>query len=159
MQRRTLAIVVAVVGIGIAAWLLWPRHPLTDEEKIRLTIEAMAHGAEEKNVAAILDHVSDRYRGEAGSKEDLRGMLFGYLRSSDFVSAVIRGLSVEAQGDAADVTFRVILARVRTPEVKESDVINAGAHEIRAQLVKEDGEWRVSKATQKEIPVGEALLP
>src|SRR5579863_4626712 len=110
MQRRTLAILVAAAGIALAAWLLWPKHPLSDEERIRLVVDAMARGAEEKNVAAILDHVSDKYRGEAGSKDELRGMLFAFLRNADFLSASIRSFSVEVQGAAADATFRVVLA-------------------------------------------------
>ena len=160
ISGRTLAIGIAVLGVGGAVWLVWPRHPPSDEERIREAIEAMARGAEDRDVSAIAEHVSESYRGEAGTKDELKGLLFHFLHGADFVSVVLRGVHVDVQGDQADVVLRVVLARVKgAPEVKESDVVNAGAHEIKAHFVREKDEWRVSQAAQREITPGQALLP
>ncbi len=160
VSRRALAIAVATVGVAAAAWLVWPRRPPSDEERIRAAVDAMALGAEDRDVAAIVEHVSDVYRGEGGTKDELRALLFQYLRGAEFVSATIRGFHVDVQGDQADAVFRVILARVRgTQDVKEADVVNAGAHEIKAHFVREGSEWRLARASQREIPAAQALLP
>jgi hypothetical protein len=160
ISRRTAAVLVATVAVAVAAWLVSPRHEPTDEEQIAAAVQAMATGAEERNPAVILEHVSEGYRGEAGSKDDLRGLLFGYLRNAEFVSVLIRGLRINVEGDGADVSLRAILTRVRaTSEVKASDVASAGALEFKTRFVREGGKWRVNQASRREIAVTDAILP
>lgn len=159
VNRRTLGAIALVTGIAVAAWIAWPRRAMSDEDRIRAAIDAMASAAEKRDIGGILEHVSERYRGEGGGRDELRGYLFGYLRRAEFVAVVVRAPRIERRGDEADASFRVIFTRVQAgAEVREGDIASAGAHAIDARFVREDGRWRVDRATRREIGFAEAIL-
>jgi hypothetical protein len=151
-MRRAVAGAVLVVGAAVAVWLLWPRTPRSDEELIRETIGRMCGSASQKDVGGILEHVSDGYRGEGGSKDELKGYLLGYLLRSDIVSVLPGRVEVEVRGSTARARLAVVLARVPLKTAAEASPGSlAGSHYIETELAKEaDGRWRVQTASRRD---------
>ncbi len=158
--RRAIAVAILIGGAAVAAWLLWPRPPASDEDRIRRLVDEMAQAAEKKDIGGILEHVSERYRGESTDKDGLRGTLFVYLRGAQFVSVIVRGLTIDVKGDEADAKMRVLLTRAKvTQELRVEDLIQSGAHRIEAGFAREGTEWKVVKASRRDIPFAQAIAP
>jgi len=157
--QRIAAIGVAVLGVLLAAWLLWPKKPLDDEALIRAAIAEMAEQAGERNVSGIVEHVSESYQGEAGNKRDLKAYLLGYLMQSGAVAAVPARVDVKLEGaQAAQVSLVVLLAR--TPAKKAEEIGPeqlVGTHRIEARFAKEAGVWKVVDATRRDATPGDLL--
>ena len=157
--RRIAAIALAVAGLALAAWLLWPRKPLDDEALIREAVAQMAERAGARDVAGVVEHVSDSYRGEAGDKRELKGYLLGYLMQSGAVAVLVPRLDVKLEGPtAASASLVVLLAR--TPAKKAEDVSPdqlAGTHRVEARFAKENGVWRVVDATRRDATAADLL--
>jgi hypothetical protein len=149
---------VALVAATILAWFLWPRHPPTDEELIRADIADMATHAEKKELGSLMEHISDRYSGEGGSKDELRAELAGYLFGAEGVAVVVRHLEVEVDHDQAHVKMVVLLLRGKAGEGEAiRPELIVGSHRIEADFVREKS-WRVLRASRKEVSPAE-LLP
>jgi hypothetical protein len=157
-MRRALAVVLVVSAVIAAAWLVWPREPPDDEALIREAIAQVGRAATEKDVGAILEHVSESYRGEGGNRDGLRRYLLGYILRSDWVSAIPRVLQVEVDGDTANASLVVLLARgpVADPaNVRPEGLV--GSHYIESGWAREAGEWRVVTATRRDASTADWL--
>jgi len=156
-MKRIAAIVALVSGVGLAAWILWPSPPDDDEALLKEAVTAMARGASEKDLPGVLDHVSETYKGEGGTRQELKRYLFGYVRSSEWVSVVPTRIEiVSLEGTSAEVTLVALMLRGPAKdeaEVRQDDVV--GAHRIDARFEKEDGEWRVVGAKRRAADLGE----
>ncbi|MBI5549808.1 MAG: hypothetical protein HY901_38470 [Deltaproteobacteria bacterium] len=158
-MRRIAALAVVALGMGVAAWLLWPREPADDEQQIRAVIAKMAESAEKKDLSGILDHVSDGYRGEGGDKNGLKAYLLGYLLRSQIVTALPTEIdfSEPVQGGRAKVSLVVLLARIpakKVDDIRPDQLI--GTHHLEAELAKEEGaRWRVVAAVRSDAGPGD----
>ena len=151
-RRRIAALAIAAAGVLLATWLLWPSKPADDEAQIRQVVASMAQKTAERDVSGIVEHVSERYRGEGGDKRELKRYLLGYLLRSEVVTALPANVKLEGpiEGGKAKISFAVLLAR--TPARKIEDLRPeelVGAHRIDAELEKEDGHWRALTATRR----------
>jgi hypothetical protein len=156
--KRAAAVAVLAAGFAVAAWLAWPRQPLSDEERVREVIARVARRAGAKEVGGMLEDVSERYRGEPGDKATLRQMLFTYLRRSDWVSAVPARLQVQVAGDRARAAFVALL--VRRPAKGEEDVRPeelAGSFAFEVDFEREGDRWRAVDARRREAGAAEWL--
>ncbi|MGI5861519.1 MAG: hypothetical protein ACOX6T_05615 [Myxococcales bacterium] len=157
-MRRLLAVLVAVAGLAVAAWLLWPRAHEGDEAQIRAMIADMATRASQKDFAWVNDYVSESYRGEGGSKQGLKGYLLGYRMRSDWVTALPGKVEVELAPEAKTAKVSMVVALARKPAEKAEDLRSeeiAGVHRIDAELAKEEGDWRVTGARRRHAPVSD----
>jgi hypothetical protein len=158
--KRVVAIVVAVVGLPLLAWLAWPKKPQDDKALITAAIAQMCEQAGKKDVNGILEHVSDGYRGEAGDKRELKAYLFGYLLRSGMVAAVPARVDVQVEGERAKVALVVLLARTpaRTAAEVGPDQL-LGSHRIEAEFAREAPKtWRAVSATRRDA-APQDLLP
>lgn len=143
-MKRTATIVAACLCVGLIAWGLWPeRAPATEEERVRLVIDAMTKAVGDRKASDVLAHFSDAYRGEFGDKEQLRAYLVGMFLRSDSLFAVPSGVEVAIDGARAGVSLRLSLARA-PGEAAQGDVF--GSHRVEATFAKEGEHWRVVTA-------------
>ncbi len=151
-MRRRLFVAVALAGAVALVWKLWPRHQ-SDEDQIRALVADVARKAGEKDVSGVMEHVSEGYRGEGGDKRELKAMLLGYLLRSGVVAVLPSRLEFTRPpaGDQAAISFVVALAR--TPAQNAADLPAdqlLGSHQIAAELTREDGTWRVTRAERRQ---------
>src|SRR5687767_8338250 len=102
MNRRILLGGLAVVVVAVLTWALWPAPRLTPEEQVRRTAVTLVREAENRDVAAMMALVSERFRGAGGlDKEGLRGLLAAQLLGGRWVRVFPTDLSVAVPTPAA----------------------------------------------------------
>ncbi|HCF57623.1 MAG TPA: hypothetical protein DFS52_06470 [Myxococcales bacterium] len=157
-MRRILAVVVVFSGLALAIWLLWPRGPEDDEALIRGVIADVAAKASQKDIGGVGEHVSESYRGEGGSKQELKRYLLGYTMRSDWVAVLPAKVEVDLAPEAKSAKVSMVVLLARTPAEKAEDLRAdevAGSHRIDAELAKEDGDWRVTTARRRDAAVSD----
>ncbi len=156
-MRRVAAVAVVLAGVGLCAWLLWPAKPLSGEEAVRAVIADIAAKAEKKDPSGIVEHVSERYRGEAGDRQELKRYLAAYILRSDWVSVVTANVKVALEGDKAHVSLAVLLARSPAKTAAQAQEALVGSHYIEADLEREGAEWKIVAATRREASAADWL--
>lgn len=143
-MNRLVVVAAAAAFTALIVWGLWPRGAAgTDEDKIRAVIAAMTEATGERKVGDVMKHFSDSYRGELGDKQGVHGYALATFFRSQTIIAVASGVEVAVDGDTADVSLRLSLARA-PGEGEANDVF--GSHVIDATFAKEDGAWKVRSA-------------
>ncbi len=147
--RRIVPIVAALAAAGLLL-LLWPKGEQPPEEQVRRVVVSMTRYAEEKDVQAILEHVSDRFRADQGmGKQELKQYLAAQLFRNRWVRVFTTDLEVKATSPTTvEMTGRFIFGRsdAKTLEelAKESVV---DSYQIDARFEREeDGVWRAAWA-------------
>jgi hypothetical protein len=110
-MRRVLSVWLVAGAVATAVWLVWPSQPRSDEELIRAAIDDMAECAGSHDLSGLLKHVSEKYRGEGGDREELKRSLAGTILRSDWVAAIPTAVRITVEGDRARVALVVLLAR------------------------------------------------
>ncbi len=145
MSTRTV-LGVALAG-GIAAVILWfalGEAPQTPEAQVRTALEEIVDGAQAKDLAAILDRISDRFVGQGRyHRDDLKGLLFAQLRRGRWNRILLTDTEVTVHGeDSADVRTFALLARGEGIVPSEADGYSFDLSFAR----EDDGAWRVVRA-------------
>jgi len=156
MRSRLFVAVAFAVAVALA-WKLWPRH-VSDEDQIRALVADVARKAGEKDVSGVMEHVSEAYRGEGGDKRELKAMLLGYLMRSGVVAVLPSNLQFTRPpaGDEAAIAFLVVLARTPAKSAADLPVDQLlGSHQIAAELTREGGVWRVTRAERRQAGLGD----
>lgn len=150
-MRRWMAAGVLGLGIAAAVWLIRPGRAPSDEERVHSAVQAVARAAGEKDLGGILEHVSERYRGEPGDRAQLRQLLFAYLQRSDWVRVIPAKLQVQVEGDTARASFVALL--VRGPAKDESEVRPeelAGSYAFEVAFQREGERWLAVDAKRRD---------
>ncbi|MBN1205202.1 MAG: hypothetical protein JXB05_09790 [Myxococcaceae bacterium] len=150
-----------VVGLGLALLVaglvlaLWPREELTVEEAISRKIIEMTRSAEEKDIAEVMEGVSERFKaGEGWGKEQLRGVLAAQVLRGQWVRIFFRDLTVtEVSPTQGEFTAKFLFGR------SEAQLLEQLAQEtvlsiwrVEGTFEKEqDGEWRVVVARHRRL--------
>lgn len=149
MERRNIVIAALLIGAGLL--LLWPRSKVSEEDRIRAVLHACTQAAGQRRPSGITEHVSTRYAGEGGSRDELRSYLAGFLLRADWAAALETGTTVKVEGSKAHASMRVLLLRAPTSDASQvRPEIVAGAHQLEIDLEKESEGWRVTGATRSE---------
>lgn len=142
---RPVLVSIAAAFMALIVWGLWPRGGVeTEEDRIRAVIESMAKATGERKVGDVMTHFSESYRGELGDKQGVRGYALGMFFRSQTMVAIPSGVEVTVDGERADVSLRLSLARAPGGGGDANDVF--GSHVIDATFANEDGSWRVLTA-------------
>lgn len=152
-RGRLLAAAIAVAA-GVLTYVLVARGSPPAEEVIRRQAIAMAAAAERKDLAFIMEQLSQHFRSEDGSvsRDEVRGILAAQLLRGEWVRVMTSDLDVKVTTEtAAYFHGTYIFARSKAKTLKElarESVI--GAWEITARVELEaDGEWRFVSASWK----------
>ncbi len=168
MRRRTWGIAIAFAGAAAAgtAWLLLsaPR-PVTPEERIRVLLATAAKAAEEREVGAVVEVLSDRFtgggdgEGERATRDDVRRLLALELLRGRWVSVSISSAEISVEGNRARANVDAVLSRAedRTKGLAALLPGEVSAHRFRLELEEEAGEWRVVSGRWRSIGLEEAI--
>ncbi len=144
MKVRNLVILFLASCLIAGGAILFTREaPKTPEEAIDQVLDEMAQAARDKDLGGILEHVSERFRGEGQTRDQLKGMLFIQLRQAGWAGVWLTERQITLQSPAlADVQTKALLAR-------GSSLLpsNADAYDLTLGFALEDTDaWRVVRA-------------
>lgn len=151
------AVVAAAVAAAVAGRLLRPRP--SDEESVRRVFADAARAAEERRVGAVMEGVSERFRGEDLDREGLRRLVAFETLRGEWRSVVILGTKVSVEGARAEATVDVALVRGGSGGDKLVDSLpsEASLKRIDAVLEREGDAWRVVSARYRPLEAADAL--
>lgn len=154
LPRPRLLIVALLLVAAAVAFLVWPRGEVPAEEQLRRKAVQLARAAEEKDLAFVMEQVSERFRGAEGlSKQELKGVLAGQLLRGSWVRIFLTDLSVTlTSGTSAEVSAKFIFGRSeaeRLEDLAKESVLASYAVEAKAEK-EADGEWRFVSARYRQ---------
>jgi hypothetical protein len=157
-----------VVGIGLAllaagaVLFLWPRQEPGVQDAVTRRIVQLTRGAEEKDVGAVMEGVSERFRHDNGGwdKKGVRGVLTAQVLRGQWVRIFMTNLEVrEVSPTQGDFQARFIFGRSQAEKLEDlaaESVLNAWL--IEGTFEKEaDGEWRVVRAKHSRLEPADLL--
>jgi hypothetical protein len=153
-RSRVIGLALALLAAGLVLFL-WPNHEPPVQEAITRKIIAMTRAAEEKDVAEVLEGVSERFKaGRGWGKEQVRGVLVAQVLRGQWVRIFHTGLEVtEVSPTRGDFSVRFIFARSEARELEQlarESVVDAWS--VEGSFEKEaDGEWRVVEARDRRL--------
>jgi hypothetical protein len=159
-RGHVLGVVLALLAAG-AVLALWPQEEPGVKEAITRKVVKMTDAAERKDMAELMDGVSDNFRsGEGWSKQEVKGVLLGQVLRGNWVRLFVRDLQVtEVSPTRGDVQVKLIFGRSEADQLEQlakDSVI--GAYLIEGTFEKQsDGEWRVVQARHRPLSSTELL--
>jgi hypothetical protein len=141
MPRRAIATLV------LAASLAGCSPSPSPEDEIREVVAEAERAAEARDALALRDLVADDYRdGRGNGAEEIRRYAHGYLLAHQSVHLLVRIDEIELKAaDVARLRATVGMAGRETNSGSAWDLA-ADVYEFDVTLVREDGDWRVSRA-------------
>jgi hypothetical protein len=152
-RGQVLGLALALLAAG-GVLALWPQEEPGVKEAITRQVVRMTQAAERKDMAELMEGVSDGFRSSQGwNKQQLKGVLLGQVLQGNWVRVFVRDLQVtEVDPRRGDVQVKIIFGRSQTEELKDlarESVL--GAYLIEGTFEKEDGEWRVVQARHRSL--------
>ena len=153
-RGQVLGLVLALLAAG-AVLALWPREEPGVKEAITRKVVQMTDAAERKDMAELMEGVSDTFQsGEGWNKQQVKGVLVGQVLRGSWVRVFVKDLNVtEVNPTRGDVQMKIIFGR------SEADQLENLAREsvLSAYLIEgtfekqDDGEWRVIQARHRSL--------
>jgi len=144
VKRTIILLVLSALSTSFAAC-----NKETEEDRVRKVIAGMQKAVEEKQVTAVLEHVSRSYQDPQGNNYDgIKGIFAFYFLRHRAVSVSIPSLDITVTNDMARVVFQAILAGREGGESAGAILPDAlGVYQFNVVLRKEGDAWKVLSAT------------
>lgn len=141
------AIVALLAALLLCAACSSPRT--SQEEQVRALIRNAAAAAERKDLGALRELVSERYADDQGqNKRGVEGLLRLQFLRNQSVHLYTRIQSVTLpMPDRARAAVLVAMAGVPIASEADLPALRADLHRFELDLQREDGAWRVARAT------------
>jgi hypothetical protein len=162
-MRPYLILAALVIVVGIIAYALSGGSEDDPEAQIREAIEEAVEAAQERDLGALMDRVSERFASRGMDRDALKGLLFVQLRRGDWRRVFL--VNTEIDIDPSDTTARVRTAAVlatgdQTLDLEDLMATDAGAYEFDLSFALEEDEvWRVTAASYRAATNLKSLLP
>lgn len=132
----------------IPVLLLFACSKQTEEDKVKKVVTSVQQAAEEKQIGAVLEHISKTYRDPQGNDYNgIKGILAFYFFRHQKVSVYLPNIGIVVTGSTAKALFQAILTGRATGEAAGGILPEAlGAYNFEVLLTKEDGTWKVTSA-------------
>jgi hypothetical protein len=146
---RTLTVSLVLAAALAAGWFA-TRPRGTDEEQIRRLLEQARSAAASKNLGLALSVLSEEYRGEGGSKNEVRLLLLQALRDIPGIRADFELTSLSISGDSA-AAEALVRVRLRSQDGTATDLETSATlrfqrEDHRRLLIYPVREWRLVEA-------------
>jgi hypothetical protein len=142
-RNQTYAFGLTIVAVlAIAVWLIG-RVGITDAKRIRLALEEMAAGVEEKNFDKIFKHVSEKFDKKLMNKKAMRQKVEHYVRSGGVTRVVLWGIEKPVFSEDRTTATIKFGATAQGYLVMPEGGLSPG-NRCKATFVRDsDGEWRL----------------
>jgi ketosteroid isomerase-like protein len=127
----------------------------TEEDKVKKVVTSVQKAAEEKQISAVLDHISKNYLDPQGNDYNgIKGLLAFYFFRHQKVSVYMPNIDIVVTGATAKALFQAVL----TGRGPEGGVLPEalGAYNFEVLLKKEDGDWKAASAKWERVGEGAA---
>jgi hypothetical protein len=149
-MRRSLALgVVAATALAAGGYALWPRHSLSPEDQVRAAVRQMEEGLGSKDVAKVLDQVSEAFHSQTlGNRTELRQLILAdVLRGGGFKVVTVQS-DVAAEPDGRlRWQGRVAAARAGSGGLATITDAELRQFQVAALFAEEQGHWRLVEAS------------
>ena len=154
---RPYLILVGLVVLVAAATIVLRGEPETAETQIRKTLARAARAAQERDLGALMDLVSEEFKGKGMDRRTLKQFVFVQLHRGTWrrVFFVNTSIDVQPDGKSARVETGAILTSGEKVETIE-DVAGTDAGSYRFDIIMEleEGDtWRVTTAEYESTPL------
>jgi hypothetical protein len=159
-RGHVLGLVLALLAAG-AVLALWPREEPGVKEAITRKVVKMTDAAERKDMAELMEGVSDTFQsGEGWNKQQVKGVLVGQVLRGSWVRVFVKDLTVtEVNPTRGDVQMKIIFGRSEADQLENlarESVLSA--YLIEGTFEKQgDGEWRVTHARHRSLSPTELI--
>ena len=119
--------------------IVMQRLVVTDREAIEVLVRGLVRAVDDGDMAAVEARVDDAFRSGPTDKQRLMAMMHQRLQQWQVNGARINALTIDVQGDSADVRFRVICDR--TSQSHSQDTVPSL---WRLRCARTDGRWRMA---------------
>jgi ketosteroid isomerase-like protein len=160
MARRTLLLGLGLLALAGAALLArhLSRAAPSDDERILALLQAAARAAGEKRVGDAVAGVSERFSGEGLDRRGVKQLVAWQVMRGEWVSASIAEARVQVSGDSARAVAILVLARSdRGARLADLLPADGAVHRLALLLEREQGEWKVVRASWRRLAAAEAL--
>lgn len=153
-RGHVLGLVLALLAAG-AVLALWPREEPGVKEAITRKVVKMTDAAERKDMAELMEGVSDNFQsGEGWNKQQMKGVLLSQVLRGSWVRVFVKDLTVtEVSPTRGDVQMKIIFGRSEADQLENlarESVMSA--YLIEGTFEKQsDGEWRVVQARHRSL--------
>lgn len=153
-RGHVLGVVLGLLAAG-AVLAFWPQEEPGVKEAITRKVVKMTDAAERKDMAELMDGVSDNFQsGNGWDKQQVKGVLLGQVLRGNWVRIFVRDLQVtEVNPSRGDVQVKIIFGRSQAEELEtlaQESVLSA--YLIEGTFEKQsDGEWRVVQANHRSL--------
>ena len=161
LSKRTAYILVP--ALVLLAWLLTPPEQPSPEELIRQALDEMVQAAHDKDLAALMDWISDDFQGQAGDRRALKAYLFLQFQRGAWRRVFLVDTEIEVDAGTepptAVVNTQTALATGENVTTLEDALdASAGLYSIEITFRREsDGVWRVSSGQHERATAADFL--
>lgn len=155
MKVKHLVIGAVVLAAGALAVHFFTRDSTKPEVLLERQVLKMVSAAEKRDIPALLEHISERFRTHDGiGRRELGGYVLTRMRDATWLRIFTSELNVQLQSpSSAKVSGKFIFGRSEAKSLAEL----AGQTDLTAYLIElsaeleEDGEWRFVSARHSRI--------
>ncbi|HEX8824941.1 MAG TPA: hypothetical protein VF794_33805 [Archangium sp.] len=153
-RGHVLGLALALLAAG-AVLAFWPREEPGVKEAITRKVIQMTESAERKDMAELMEGVSDNFQtGEGWNKQQVKGVLLGQVLRGSWVRIFVKDLNVtEVNPSRGDVQMKIIFGRSEAEQLEtlaQDSVLSA--YMIEGTFEKQDdGEWRIVQARHRSL--------
>jgi hypothetical protein len=153
-RGHVVGLVLALLAAG-AVLAFWPREEPGVKEAITRKVVKMTDAAERKDMAELMEGVSDNFQsGEGWNKQQVKGVLVSQVLRGSWVRVFVKDLNVtEVNPSRGDVQMKIIFGRSEADQLEnlaQESVLSA--YLIEGTFEKQsDGEWRVIQARHRSL--------
>lgn len=142
MNARSLAGLALAVLVGVAVYALWPKEKLSPEDEVRLLIGDMVKAAEQRDASAVVEGLSESFRGQGGAdKQQIKQLLVSQFFRAQQLTVLNPLLDVKATSpSAAHFTGTFVFAR-------EGAAPDAAKYELEGDVEKGADGWKITSVT------------
>lgn len=155
LERGRLVGIALAVAVAAAVLLLWPREEASPEALIREKVEQMSVAAGERDIAFVMEQISESFRGSRGAdKQQIKGIIVAQVFRGELVQVWPMDLDVSLESPTvAKFSGKFVFARKAASDVQAA-LAEGGVtlYRIDGQLEKEsDDEWRFVTAEYQQL--------
>ncbi len=139
----SMVIIIALTTVGCT-----DQQTLSDEDKIRATLNAMEIAAEERSLSSMIEHVSSSYRDFKGNDyKEIKGLLQLQLIRNQSINIFSNIRELDVIGDSATVEMSVAMASRGVDLSSEANRLRADTHQFSILLVREKTNWKIQSVS------------
>ncbi|MBL4671157.1 MAG: hypothetical protein JKX81_02765 [Arenicella sp.] len=121
---------------------------LSDEDKVRATLNAIEVAAEQRSLSSMLEHISSSYRDYEGNDyKKIQSIMQFQLIKNQSINIFSKIRELQIVGDAATVEMSVAMASRNVDLSSQSNRLRADTHRFSILLVREKQNWKIQSVS------------